>query len=184
MQQSWHEQTETRRHDMTHLKPLQQLSGRVRTQESQSPSKQSYLYSDQIWKENLASRSFSSSQVHREISIACGVAEDTCCCSCQRHNVLGREKEGRYDDRVETSLFSTGEWTPLLFSMGADCCHIWKSDSLFCYLMGKSSPFSVKSRLWSQLSCSTLVWKYWSVLRRMDKGINSCNMGCRKLPTR
>lgn len=93
---------------MTHFKPLQQLSGRVRTQESQSPPKQSYLYSDRIWKENLASRSFGSSQVHREISIACCVTEDICYCSWQRHNVLGREKEGRCEDRVETSLFLNG----------------------------------------------------------------------------
>lgn len=108
MQQSWDEQTETQRHDMTHLKPLQHLSGTARTQESQSPPKQSYLYSDWIWKENLASRNFSSSQVHREISIACGVTEDICCCSWQRHNVLGREKEGSCEDRVETSLFLSG----------------------------------------------------------------------------
>lgn len=87
------------------------------------PTKQSYP----SWKENVMSGSFGSSQLHREISTACGVTGDICCCSWQRHNVLGREKGG-VEGRWKPPCSPMGEWTLLLFSMGADCCHIWKSD--------------------------------------------------------
>lgn len=122
---SWGELTGTPRHEMTHLKPLQLLSGRTGTQESQTPPKQSYHWSDPSWKENVASGSFSSSQV----PTACGISEDICCCSWQRHNVLGREKAGM-EERWKPPCSPMGEWTLLLFSMGADCCLIWTSDCL------------------------------------------------------
>lgn len=110
----------TWRHDTSHLQPLQQLSGRVRTQECQSPPKQSYLYNDRIWKGTLASRSFISDQMHREIAIACRIAADICCCSWWRYNALGRgkRKEVRKLGRNllasqwkgDASLVLTGSW--------------------------------------------------------------------------
>lgn len=96
------------RYDMAHLKPLLQLSGRVRIQEFQSPPKRSYLYNDWIWKGTLASRSFISIQVHREISIACRIAEDICCCSWWTYNVLGREKRKGWEKWAEIFLFLSG----------------------------------------------------------------------------